>query len=355
MGLIDIIRGLASSSSQPPTDFYIKPENTDNPSRLATPFKQYQHYFMVQINEMYLSEDRQWFRKIMPLVYTSTEFKYRGMDEPLETPFVVGPALLGAQIKDKARDMVFRDTTVAGWHPYRGGRVALTVLLCKTTTENLLLHALGVIEKVSGLFGTNVSAFLTGFVNVSKIVSDSLDGLLNSKDIEGLACLRREFESTSSSGFYPGYYLLFDKTLDEKEKDRFFVKGNRLYYGDSLNTSKPYRDNDYVLINIDQTESRGDYQNLPFYKIYDQAIEMAAKRPMDDDRKEAINNLLLGMTATMMQSPDLVEGQADAIGNEAADKIRELVNKKYKLGEAPAQGEEISEVWLRLNRKIKAI
>ena len=355
MKLSDIISNLIASPSQLPTDFYIKPENTDNPQRLSTPFKENEHYFMVQINEMFLSNGRQWFNKIMPLVYTTTEFKYKGVDDKLETPFVVGPALLRTQIKEKAKDMIFRDTAVAGWHPYRGDKLAFTILLCKTTTDNLLLHTLGVIEKVSGVFSANVSAFVSRFVDISKIVVDGLNGLLNSNEIEGLACLRREFDSTKSGGFYPGYYLLLDKTIDESEKNKFFVKDNRLFYGDNLNSSTPYRDEDYVLISIEQTKTRGDYTNFAFYKMYDTALEMSSKRPLDDDKKQLISNQLLAMTAAMMQSPDMIESHAMAIGDAAYEKIKSLVDKNYKLGEAPLQAGKTNEFWMRMSEKIKKL
>jgi len=355
MGLSDIISRLSSSASQPPSDFFIKPENTDNPQRLATPFKSNEHYFMLQINEMFLSQDRQWFNKIMPLVYTSTEFKYKGIEDKITTPFVVGPSLLSTQIKDHARDMIFRDTSVAGWHPYRGEKIAFTVLLCKTTTDNLLLNTLGIIEKVSGIFSANVSALVSKVVDISKVVVDGLNGIFNSKDVEGLALLRREFDSTKSGGFYPGYYLLLNKTIDENEQQKFFVKDNRLYYGNDLNTSKPYREEDYVLISIEQSKTRNDYSSFPFYKMYDTALEMASKRPLDDEKKDEISNQLLAMTAAMSQSPDMVEEQAMAVGDESYEKIKRLVTKNYKLGGAPAAQGANSEFWNRMSQKIKAL
>jgi len=353
MKLTDIISNLVASPAQLPTDFYIKPENTDNPQQLATAFKEHEHYFMIQINEMFLSRSREWFNKIMPLVYTSTEFKYKGSNEKIETPFVVGPALLGAQIKDKAKDMIFRNTAVAGWHPYRGDKLVFTILLCKTTTENLLLHTLSVIEKVSGIFSANVSAMIANMVNISNVVVDGLNGLLDLKDIEGLACLRREFDSTKSGGFYPGYYLLLDKTIDENEKEKFYVKDNRLFYGDNKNDAKPYRNGDYVLVSIEQSAARGDYKNFPFYKMYDDALAMASKRPLDDNMKQEISNLLLAMTASMMQSPDLIESHALAIGDEAYEKIKLLVNKNYKLGGAAPK--QTNESWHRMTDKIKSL
>ena len=207
---------------------------------------------------------------------------------------------------------------------------------------------------MSNIFSANVSAFVAKFTDISKIVVDGLNGLMNSNEIEGLACLRREFDSTKSGGFYPGYYLLLDKTINENEKNNFFVKDSRLFYGDSLSNSNPYRDEDYVLISIEQTKTRGDYANFAFYKMYDQALEMASKKPLDDEKKDLISNQLLAMTAAMMQSPDMIERHAMAIGDEAYEKIKLLVNKNYKLGGGPVNL-KTNEFWQQLSMKIKSL
>ena len=352
MALSDIIGRFISSPAELSTDFQILPQNTDNPERQKTAFKEYEHYFLVQINEMYLSKGRQWFNKIMPMVYTSVDFNY-GKDK-IESPFIVGQNLLRTQIKDLAKDMIFRDTNIAGWHPYAGSKLAITILLCKTTTENYLLRTLNVIEKVSGLFSANVMAMLKQITNVSKVVVDGLNTLFESKEVEGLACFRREFDSTTSGGFYPGYYVLLDKTIPESEKAKFYVKGNRLYYGDSMNTAIPYRDGDYVLFDIEQTETRGDYKTFPFYDFHNKALELASKKPVDDKKKEEIADELSAMLLAMLQSPEMIESHALKISDESYVKVKAIADRNYKMGVAAPQS-GVNEAVVSMRSKIRSL
>ena len=352
MGLADIIQNFASSPNLPPTDFYISPENTDMSGRLKTPFKDSEHYFLVQINEMYLSKKRQWFNKIMPMVYTSVGFTYG--NTAIEVPYLVGPSLLRTQIKDLARDMIFRDTAVAGWYPYTGGKFTLTVLLCQTTTNNYLLQTLNVVEKISGLFSTNISSLVKSISGISKVVVDGFNELANSKDIQGLACFRQEFDAARLNGFMPGYYLLVDKPLSEAEKNNFFVKKNRLFYGNGFDDAQPYRDGDYVLFSLEQTDKRSDYKSFAFYDHYNKALEMASKKPVDDDKKADIADELSAMLLGMLQSPDMLEKNSIEISDDSYEKVKTIVDRNYKMGVAEKE-EPGSKVVIEMKRKIREL
>jgi hypothetical protein len=351
MDISKFIRNIVSSPSNPPTDFYVPNENIEPPPIEQAPFLEGEHYFMVRINEMYLSTKRSWFYEYMPLVYTSAEFTYDA--KQVETPFVVGKNLLQGQIKDLSRDMLFRDTCVAGWHPYAGGKLQFTILLAKVRTNDYLQRTLNFVEKMSGLFNANVSAMLASAINISKIVTDGINELVDSESIEGLACFRREFDGDSSIGFYPGSYLLLEESISEEEKKKFYVKENKLYHGSNSNNAQPYRRGDYVLFSIEQNPKRSDYKSFPFYRHFQEAEKMASKRPMNDYRKEEIQNLLLSILVEMKQSPDLTGAHAEILNKEFYNKIEKMTKENYKLGEAMGTPDKTNTYWDTMSAKIR--
>jgi len=59
------------------------------------------------------------------MVFVSSELSYDSAE--IAVPFVVGPSMIKGQ--QTPVGMVFSDTRVAGIHPYRGGRLIVTVIL----------------------------------------------------------------------------------------------------------------------------------------------------------------------------------------------------------------------------------
>jgi len=213
---------------------------------------------------------------------------------------------------------------------------------------------LNVVEKISGLFSTNISSLVKSISGISKVVVDGFNELANSKDIQGLACFRQEFDAARLNGFMPGYYLLVDKPLSEAEKNNFFVKKNRLFYGNGFDDAQPYRDGDYVLFSLEQTDKRSDYKSFAFYDHYNKALEMASKKPVDDDKKADIADELSAMLLGMLQSPDMLEKNSIEISDDSYEKVKTIVDRNYKMGVAEKE-EPGSKVVIEMKRKIREL
>jgi hypothetical protein len=147
MGLREFFGNLAATPTVLPYFFRIPDGNIANQAVLSGPFKARQDYFSVRVNEMYLTESRKWFREIEPTVISLTEYSYN--QQFISNPFVVGSNLLKSKMKGDGAGFVFKDTRVAGLHPYAGYRFIINLALYAVTTKNNLTGALKFIEKVS--------------------------------------------------------------------------------------------------------------------------------------------------------------------------------------------------------------
>lgn len=236
-----------------PSRAAIDHDHVDEGGKLGIAFQPNEHYFQVRVNELYLTYSRQWFRTYDPMVLVVSEFIYHKKEEAV--PFVVGPMMMQKIGQKMPAGMVFSDTRVAGLHPYRGGRLALTVVLYRVLGKDYLRKLLRIVESAANVldFSTAVSTY----VKVADVVLDGVEALLELGDTDPLIGLRKEFDPDAGEVLEPGYFALIDMDESELNTDELWVRDSRLVYGKSLADAKPFRDADYVLYSIAQTLERG--------------------------------------------------------------------------------------------------
>src|SRR5262245_22267528 len=108
-------------------------------------------YFTVWLNELFLAEGRSWFATYDPVAFIVTEFNYNG--NKVSVPLVVGPSLISAKNPGIPHGIVLRDTCVAGPYPFRGGNVAITVILYKVKRQDYARGLLQFVESLSSAVG----------------------------------------------------------------------------------------------------------------------------------------------------------------------------------------------------------
>src|SRR5512134_1453623 len=109
-------------------------------------------YFTVWLNELFLAEGRNWWATYDPVAIVITEFGY-GTGR-VSVPIVVGPNLISAKNPGVPHGIVLRDTCVAGPYPFRGGNVAITVILYKVKHQDYARGLLRFVESLSSAIGT---------------------------------------------------------------------------------------------------------------------------------------------------------------------------------------------------------
>lgn len=348
MGLRDFFKGLVSTPTLLPHFFKIPNENTADPAALAGNFDTRQQYFTVRVNEMYLLESRKWFTKYEPMVVCLSEYSYN--KNFVENPFVVGSNLLKSKIKGDGEGMIFRDTRVAGLHPYAGGRFIINIALYRNEIENYLQKSMKFLENVSGVFNDNISMFLKNFTKISNVIIDGIDELVATDKSRPLFGIRKEFDPASNETFSPGFYVMIDKSDKEWNPSDFFVdKENKLKYRKDNNLTD-FREDEYMLFSINKSTDRNDYQLLPVYESYDKILEYAQELDkIGDIEKQKIKDMLRVLNFDMVRSADLTEPDAAMLIKKFFETIKKTVDENFKWS---AGANEEKNFWTDMDAKI---
>jgi hypothetical protein len=350
MGLRDFFKGLAASPTVLPHYIHIPDDNTDDPAGLAGVFEPQQHYFTVRVNEMFLSQKRKWFKEIEPMVVCLTSYIYG--EQEIDNPFVVGRSLIESKMQNVPDGMVFNDTRVAGIHPYSGGRLVVSIVLCQSVTKDYLSNTLEFVEKIAGVFSENITSLIGNYLKIANVVIGGIDKLLDSQAIQPLFGFRQEFDPDANDSFAPGYYVMIDKSTEKWDPAKFFVKENRLYYGWDAATAKPFRQDEYVLFSLTRSDTRGDIKILPVWQSYKKILDELKVAEVSQELKDKIKGMLRTLNIEMRQSPDLTQPHAQKLIEQFIDEVGKLIEPKFNWGAAPKLK---ADFWDNIDTKIKAI
>jgi hypothetical protein len=350
MGLKDFFKGIAGSPAVLPHFIRIPDANTDDPAGLAGMFEPQQHYFTVRVNEMFLSQKRRWFREIEPMVVCLTTYAYG--EQEIDNPFIVGRTMIEKNMQNIPEGMIFNDTRVAGLHPYAGGRLVVSFVLCRSVTKDYLADSLEFMQNIAGVFSENITALINNYLKIANVVIGGLDKLLDSQAITPIFGIRQEFDPDANDKFSPGYYVIIDKSNLTWNPDQFFIRGNRLLYGSDASTARPFREDEYILFSVTRTDARGDIKLLPVWQSYKKIQDELKVPEVSQEIKDKIKGMLRVLNIEMQQSPDLTRPHAQKLIEQYVDEIAKLIEPKFNWGAAPRSTPGF---WDRMDARIKAI
>jgi hypothetical protein len=322
-----------------PKRIKILPANTDHEAELNVPFEEDKHYFDIVVNEMFLStkNNKNWLHNYDPMVFVTTEFQYN--HNAVSVPFVIGPSIgLQGKKQDLPKDggMIYKNIPVGGRNPYKGGSLAISLILNQFPYESPLKRLLGVIETASKAYSTEIFPVLGNYLKIANILIDGLDALAESDNIKPLIGVRENYRD---GGIKPGYFALINVEDDVLKQENFFVIDEELRYGDSKQSARPFRSNDYVLYSILREEKRSDYESLPYYKSWEELVKFIDGYALSSDNKSLditklkreANGRLFSLGNTMDLSADLTGTQAALLYEIYFDKMNQLIGKKERL------------------------
>jgi hypothetical protein len=321
---------LKSSPKQPPSTVTIPRDHIDENknSALDTSFKKDQHYFQVMINEMYLANEREWLNKIDPVVYAVSEFTYNGKAQVV--PFLVGPGLLKDKgIPDKhAKGIIIKNESITGLRPYRGGGLTLSVVLCETK-DNLLRPLLRVVE--SAAKALDFSPVLGPYIKVASVVMDGFEMLFDSGGITPIVGLRDSYGPNFNIPFRPSYFALIDEPSVNPQS--LWVQNKQLMVGPDWDHLEPFRRHDFMLYSfaLPENNERDDVDTMSFFDTWVKVRKEAAS-PIDDPNFKNARTQMSALYLTIVESPDLIEGQADALADQYAKRMKEIHEKAKSVG-----------------------
>ena len=346
-----------------PRRIKILPANTDRENELTTPFEEDKHYFDIVINEMFLSEknNKGWMNTYDPMVFITAEFQYDS--KQVTAPFVVGPSLT---LKDKGQQlpkdggMIYKNISVGGRNPYKGGPLAISLVLNQFPYESPLKKLLNVIETATNAYSKDIFPMLGNYLKIANIIIDGMAALADSKEVKPFIGIRESYED---GNIQPGYFALINADDDGLKKENFFVIDGELFYGETKDAAKPFRDNDYVLYSILKKDRRSDYETLPYYALWKELDTFVSDYPLAADNKsidmaklkQEGNRRLFAIGNLLRLSPDLTGDQNAALYASYFAKLNQLYGMKETLsGKKEKYKEPERTEWEKQIEKINA-
>lgn len=337
----EFFNNLSASKTQLQAKFRIDNRNTDIASQLSKPFKADENYFAIWVNEMFLYKDREWLNGYEPIVFAFTNFQY-GTQKNMETPFVVGRTLIADKKINIPEGILFQNTQIAGVHPYAGDKLTIYMVLSKYRSEDYLEKSLRFIEKIAGVFSENVRAILERVSGIATVLKEGIESFHDSPDVIPVLGSREEL-SSQVKDIMPGYFVMINRPENEVSQADFFVKDDKLYYGNSLKDCQPYRESDYVLYSLVNIPSRQDEKTLSFYPQYlelkSDASEVIYIKDDSDDKdkerykleKERLNQKFAVVKNQIDLSFDLITSQKKILKEKYFQELTEILKPIHLL------------------------
>lgn len=302
--------------AQYPTAVAIPADRVVGPSTPPT-LDRDERYFAVRLNQMRLSSGREWWVHVEPMALVVTEFLYDGDEASI--PFVVGPTMIKKHANKVPEGMLFEDTLVAGPHPYKGGRIAITTILYQVPTTNEARRLLALVEGIGGVAAaaTNLATYL----KVADVLLDGVEGVLNLDGVEPVAGRRHELDPDLEDDLGSGFFTVADSDLAPA---RLWVRDKKLAREDGGPEILVDVDGaDLLLYRLHTMAQRSDVERLPFHDGVREALDVAQSDATDAgwSRAKALMSAAFGHIAA---SPDLITPHGDALRVTYRDRIKAL-------------------------------
>jgi hypothetical protein len=260
-------------------------------------------YFSVRVNELFLKEGRSLWDTYDPMLIAVTEFLY---DETrISVPVVISSELLKQRSNQTPHALLFNDVLIAGPHPFRGGNIALNLILYKVKRDNFAKSTVRFVEGVSSAIGIPADvAFLT---KVGSAFVDGLEALIDLADTVPLFGNRIEIDTSKISGLTSSCWLL--TPTGGLPFGDLNVENGRLLIGQE-NSRRKFDSQDYVLYSLLGCSRRANESSLPFYPLRQLALDSI---PSGEEGWKRAKALLLTLYQQMITSPDLTSDEAEEL------------------------------------------
>jgi hypothetical protein len=125
--LSNLLQTILARPLPSPSFFRIPSENCQPLPSGGTEICSERDYFKIIVNRLGLSEGGRLWADFDPVLFILVDFIHGS--EKVSQPFVVGPSLIRKGLGAMPHGLVLKDTLVSGPYPFRGGRIAITIVL----------------------------------------------------------------------------------------------------------------------------------------------------------------------------------------------------------------------------------
>ena len=291
---LNFIKNLIKPRTKEFSYFPIKPDHFIEQQPPQGKFVRDGNYFEIVVHHIFLRHQREYWIGYQPLGVTLVRSIYGESWE--ELPFVIGPRLLeNLESVQEGDSIAYRNVRVAGPQPYMGDWVRLFTGLWRSPTRDIAKEILAFAETIGGaIMPSQLSTCLT----VARPLVQGLETLLGMDKLDlRIGYLVGYSSRPGPSQFKPGYFAMI--RASGLDKDRFWVKDDRLYFGSTAKKAKPYTEADYMLFSIKCLEQREDITTFPFYRLF-----QGAKKKIWEYKDQEAEALLKAYMAELAVSPD---------------------------------------------------
>lgn len=266
-------------------------------------------YLRLRLARMFLKHRRELFKTKYPVVHALMSFA--GLDGAVETNFVVRPDLAGDGDERQLDGVVTLDQTLLGPILYRGGDLGLVIGLYAAPADD---WAQRFIDLAEGITQLTLNTTVTTVISMASTIKSSLESAMSSNGLDLKLGLDKELQE--NEWLAPGYLVMIAAADDSVVADGLHIVNGELFTSDGT----VYADHDYIVLAIEITSQRSDWQALGYGKSWQNMLKTAAEA----DDVEAVKKAYTTFTSAVMASPDLSWKDRSAIVELAQKRVKAI-------------------------------
>ena len=273
-----------------------------------TPLVTEESYLRLRLSRMFLKNRRELFKTHYPVV--NALIRFAGLDGEVEVNFIVQPQLPGSS-QGSLADVVTLNQTLLGPILYRGGDLKLMLGLYAAPAEDWAQRFLKVAEGVSQLA---LNAPLATAISMATIIKSSVETSLGSDGLDLKLGLDKEL--SPNEWLTPGHLVMIAAPDEAMDTSTLKVENGELRTA----SGRVYTDHDYIVVAIEVSSQRSDWQSLGYGTLWQKLLKTAA----DADDIQAVKDSYATFSGAILASSDLSWPDRSAIVATAQQRIKAI-------------------------------
>lgn len=284
---------------------YFFADKRAEPAKLVTE----EVYLRLRLARMFLKHRRVLFQTKYPVV--NALMRFAGMNGKVEVNFVAKPKLAGDSDESRLDDIVTLDQTILGPILYRGGDLELMLGLYSAPADDWAKRFISLAEGISQL---TLNATLTTAISMASTIKTSIEDSMSSDGLDLKLGLDKELQE--NVWLAPGHLVMIAAPDDSIDAQSLVIDGGELF------TSKGaiYTDHDYIVLAIEVTSQRSDWQSLGYGLLWQELLKTAAEA----DDIENVKSAFVTFSGAVLASPDLSWSDRSGIVSLAKERIKAI-------------------------------
>jgi hypothetical protein len=284
--------------------YFFNDEYAD-PQRLVTE----ETYVRLRLTRMFLRHQRELFKTSYPLVHALMRFA--GLEGTVEASFVARPELAADGSEQDLDQVVALDQTLLGPVLYRGGDLDLLIGLYAAPADDWAQRFIGLAEGISQL---TLNATLTAAISMASTVKKAVESTLAG---DGLALkLGLDKELKENEWLAPGYLVMIAAPDDAIDRSALVVEDGELL----TRQGRVYSAHDYIVLAVEVTGSRSDWQSLGYGHLWQSLLKTAAEA----EDVERVKESYVTFSGAIMGSQDLSWADRSSIVSLAQQRVKQI-------------------------------